>query len=299
MLDWDDLRVVLSVSRAGSTLGAARQLGLNQTTVSRRVQALEHALGLTLFLHRRTGYEPTEHGRALLAAAERVEAAAGALEADADRLRRLAAGVIRITAPEVVFAKLLAPIVVEFRRAHPGVQVEQISSESHLDLEGGEADIAFRGTADRPLGDRLIARRLPDVAWTAYCSDGYAAEHGSPACPGDLPRHAVVVYDKGLPITRLNAWMLEHVGPACVVARSNTVPNMRGLLLAGLGVGLLPCLDGDTETGLLRCFDPPPGLASTFWIVMTPEVRRVPLARRFADLAVRRLREQRQAPVAG
>ena len=182
VLEWSDLRIFLAVARAGSTLKAARELAMNQTTVSRRMDALEHQLGLTLFARRRTGYCPTEHGRALIAAAAQVETAALALESEAEQLRRLVAGLIRVTAPETVFTYLLAPIVVAFRREHPEVQIEQVSSELHLDLEGGEADIAFRAT-EGAISEGLIGQRLPDLGWTLYCSRDYAAEHGMPTCP--------------------------------------------------------------------------------------------------------------------
>lgn len=293
MLDWDDLKVFLAVSRSGTTLGAARDLGVNQTTVSRRVQTLEHALGLTLFVRRNTGYALTEHGRALTAAAERAAAAVAALEGEAERLRRLTAGELRITAPESVFARLIAPIVVAFRKQNPGVRIEQVSSERYLDLEGGEVDIAFRATG-RPLPESLVAQRLPSFGWTVYCSEGYRAEHGCPTTPEELKDHAAVVYDKALAAAPQGRWFLARIDPTRVVARTNTVLNMRGLLEAGIGVGLLPCVEADFGPGLRRCFEPPDEIAAPWWLVMTPEVARTPLARRFADFAAARLRPQRR-----
>lgn len=293
MLDWDDLKVFLSVARSGSTLGAARALGLNQTTVGRRVQALEHALGLTLFQRRTTGYALSEHGKALLGAAERMEAAAAALTQDAERLRRLVSGVLRITAPESMFAHLLSAMVVAFRKEHPGVQIQQISSEDRMDLEGGEVDIAFRA-AETPLQESLIAQRLPNLGWTVYSGAPYRADWGHPSCPADLPAHEIVVFDGPLGATARARWFLAHADPNRIVARSNTVPNMRGLLAAGIGVGLLPCIDGDNTPGLVRCFEPIEALEAPWWIVMTPEVHRIPLARRFADFAAARMRLHRR-----
>ena len=292
MLDWDDLKVFLAVARCGTTLGAARDLGLNQTTVSRRVQGLEHALGVALFVRRNTGHALTEHGKALTAPAERVAAAVAAVEAEAERLRRVTAGELRITAPESVFARLIAPIVVAFRKQNPGVRVEQVSSERFLDLEGGEVDVAFRATA-QPLPDSLVARRLPSFGWTVYCSQVYFAEHGCPQTPEALKDHAAVVYDKALAAAAQGQWFAARVDPARVVARTNTVLNMRGLLAAGIGVGLLPCIEADFGPGLRRCFEPPDELAAPWWLVMTPEVARLPLARRFAEFAAARLRAQR------
>jgi DNA-binding transcriptional LysR family regulator len=292
MLDWSDLRIFLAVARAGSTLQAARGLGLNQTTVSRRMQALEQALGLVLFVRRTTGYCLTEHGRVLREAAEHIEAGARAFEQEAERLRRLSARVIRVTAAETMFTHLLAPIMLAHRREHPDVQIEQVSSELNLDIEGGEVDVAFRAT-ENPNNETLIARRLPDLPWTLYCSPAYAAEHGMPRCAEEVRDHSVLVFDKGLAQTRWGRWLAAYADPARIAARSNSVTNMVGLVRASLGVGLMPCLEGD-NAGLLRCIEPPPELAGRWWILMTPEVHRIAAVRRFADFVAARLRTQRR-----
>lgn len=292
MYEWSDLRIFLAVIRAGSTLGAARALGLNQTTVSRRIQLLEHQLGLALFARRSTGYALTEHGRALEAAATRMEAAALGFESEAERLRRLVSGLIRVTAPETMFTHLLVPIVAAYRQEHPQVQIEQVSSEAHCDLEKGEADIAFRAT-ERPISENLIGQRLPDFGWTLYCSAAYAAKHGMPASPDEIRGHSVIVYEKELGQTPRGRWLLALADRTRIVARSNTVLNMLGLLKASLGVGLLPCIEGDSA-GLLRCFEPCDELTGIWWLLMTREVQRMPEARRFAEFAVVRLRAQRR-----
>lgn len=291
MYEWSDLRIFLAVVRAGSTLGAARDLGMNQTTVSRRMQVLEHQLGLALFARRSTGYALTEHGRTLEAAAVRMETAALDFECEAERLRRLVSGLIRVTAPETMFTHLLAPIVAAYRQEHPRVQIEQVSSEAHCDLEKGEADIAFRAT-ESPISESLIAQRLPDFDWTLYCSASYAAIYGMPTSPEEIRQHSVIVYEKALGQTPRGRWFVAQADAARIVARSNTVTNMLGLLKASFGVGLLPCIEGD-NAGLLRCFEPRSELRGLWWLLMTPEVQRMPEARRFADFAAARLRGQR------
>jgi DNA-binding transcriptional LysR family regulator len=202
-------------------------------------------------------------------------------------------GLIRITAPESVFAHVLAPIVIAYRKDHPDVQIEQVSSELHLDIEGGEVDIAFRAT-ESPISEHLIGQRLPDLPWTLYCSSTYRAEHGMPTCPEEIRSHAVIVYEKALAQTPRGRWLMAQVDPARIVGRSNAVPNMRALVAGGLGVGLLPCLEGDSA-GLVRCFAPLEELAGRWWLLMTPEVQRNAAVRRFADFAVARLRSQRRA----
>ena len=104
----------------------------------------------------------------------------------------------------------------------------------------------------------------------------------------------MLVYEKALGQTPRGRWLMAQVDPARIVARSNVPPNMRGLLRASLGVGLLPCVEGDTDPELVRCFQPREELAGIWWLLMTPEVQRIAAVRRFADFAAARLRAQRR-----
>jgi DNA-binding transcriptional LysR family regulator len=161
MFDWDDLRAFLAVARGGSTLAASKSLGVNQTTVARRIEALEAALSLKLFERGQTGSRLTEAGNDILEDAERTERAAHALANRAKAHQRGLAGSLRITCTEIVANTMLTPAVGAFRQLHPEVQIELLITDQMLDIEAGEADLAIRSGGVMPVSD-LVARKLAD-----------------------------------------------------------------------------------------------------------------------------------------
>lgn len=292
MFDWNDIRLCLAVADSGSALGAARLLGLNQTTVTRRIDVLERQLGLTLFERRTMGYRLTDDGEALVAVARPMGEVATAIAAQAENLRRSLSGTIRVTAPEVIFSYFLAPIIAEFRHRHPEVKIEYDSSEYLVDLTRGAADVAVRAT-ERPHAEGLVALKLGEVAWTAYCSPGYADAYSMPADPDQLSGHQVVAYSGQVAERGGNKWFMQKVDPGQIAGYSSSVANMTGILRAGVGFGLLPCFHGDNDASLQRCFPPLPQLNSILWI-LTPEGRRqIPRVDAFVALAVERLKARR------
>ena len=292
MFEWDDIRLFLAVARAGSTRAAGEALGLNQTTVARRMEGLEHALRLRLFDRTTRGFRLTDQGLALQEAAAPMAEAAECLRKRAEALGRSLRGTIRVTAPEAVFTHVVAPVVAEFRREHPEVMVDWDSSESFLDLAAGEADVAFRAT-NAPTDERLHGLKLSEVAWTAYCSRDYAAAHGCPASVEEIREHAVVAYTWPIGQRPGDRWFMAHADPSRVEGSSNTVTNVASILKTGAGVGCLPCFHGDAEPSLMRCFPPPPEMTTAIWLLTTPERARVPRIEAFMRLATERVRALR------
>jgi DNA-binding transcriptional LysR family regulator len=169
ILDWDDLRFVLAVARVGSALGAARRLGVNQTTVTRRLAHIELTMGANLFDRHRKGYRLTDLGARVAQAAEAIETQVLTLETEVAARDRAVAGVVRFTCPETIANHVLAPWLGDFRQQYPDILVEVINADAMLDLSKGEADVAIRmGVA--PSGSGIVVRRLPDCMWTAYSS---------------------------------------------------------------------------------------------------------------------------------
>jgi DNA-binding transcriptional LysR family regulator len=293
MYDWNDLRIFLAVAREGSTLGASRRLNINQTTVSRRIQTLEHGLGLALFDRDTRGYGLTPQGRALLARAEAVEVATIDLETEALRLARDLTGVIRVTSAESIMTHIVSPLITQYRRLHPEVRFENLSSEARLNLEKGEADVAFRAGGEMT-GDTLVHQRLPDVCWTAYCSEDYIASNGAPTSMEELRDHSIVAYGAAPGMQKFSIWFMSFVSGDQIVATCNSIPNMSGVLRSGMGVGLLACLDGDETPGLVRCFPPPPEMDSPWWLVASHESYQQPRVRSFMAFAAERIRQERR-----
>ncbi len=288
MYDWSDLRLFLAVARAGSTLGAAKALAVNQTTVSRRMQALERALGLTLFERRTRGYRLTDQGKALVPLAERVEKAATNLALSVERMQRSLSGIVRLTSAEMIASRIVIPIAAEFQQRHPEVLIELLADDARLDILHGEADVAIRA-GFRPEDPRLIARRLPYAAWALYCSRAYARRNGTPGNIEEIAGHDLLGYSGNIARHPGYKWFIAHADRARVVSYSNTVPNMIAVLRSGLGIGILPCFVGDPEDDLLRCFDPLENLRADIWLVTSEKARAAPPVRAFIDFAVPRI----------
>jgi DNA-binding transcriptional LysR family regulator len=294
MFDWNDLRIFLAIARSGSALAAARELNLNQTTVTRRIDALEHALGTTLFTRGARGSELTEQGEAIRPHAEAVERAALAVDGEAGRLQRDTGGAIRVTAPETIMLTLVGPLTRRFREQRPDVRFDYVSAEHRLDLAQGDADVAFRagGVLD---GDTLVCQALPDIHWTVYCSHAYASRHGTPCSMADLAGHPTVNYADSIAGTEHLKHFVSLVRPQDVAGTSNNVTNMAGMIRAGVGIGILPMMVGDVQRDLVRCFVPPGNVATPWWIVASREANKLRRVRDFMSYAADETRRLRGA----
>jgi DNA-binding transcriptional LysR family regulator len=280
MFDWDDLRFVLAVARAGSALRAARELKVNQTTVARRIAQIESVIGGDLFETRQSGQILTPLGELVAAGAERVEAEVLALRSSMDARLRSVSGAVRFTSPDVYANRIVAPFLHSFRRQYPGITVELIADDRQLDIARGEADVALRASS-KPSGGGIVAQRLPDASWAPYCSRSYAEEHGLPADVKDLNNHAIIVMENNVSTGAPFRWLPKAADKAAVSARSNSLINSVSAIKASLGIGMLPCFVGDTETDLVRCL--PPVLHAEVWLIVREDVKHAPHVRAFVD----------------
>src|SRR5262245_48810153 len=141
-MNWDDLRFVLEVRRSGSALAAAGKLGVNQSTVMRRIAQIESDMGVELFERKQSGYVPTVSGVCVAEAAERIEREVLDLENAMAAEQRALTGVVRLTSSELLANYVIAPCLLSFQKLNPGVRVELIAEDRRLNLARGEADIA-------------------------------------------------------------------------------------------------------------------------------------------------------------
>ncbi|MCG6902662.1 MAG: LysR family transcriptional regulator [Rhodobacter sp.] len=271
--NWSDIRVFLAVLRTGSTLAASRQLGLSQPTVARRIDALEHALRLTLFDRDTRGFRPTQDGARLRAAAEAVEASVGVFVADVENTLRANSKPIRITAPRTNFSANFARILADFSAEHPGTHFEFLSTYDVLDLSAGEADVAIR-IARRIDDDRLICRKLTEVTASLYGSQEYADRNGLPASPSEFPGHTFVVYDRYSSSLGVNDWLLDRIDASQIASRCSDVEAMIAAIKIGLGIGVVPTSLARDDRSLLRCLPPPEGTSASSWLLVSPDAYR-------------------------
>ena len=284
MYDWGDLKVFITVARAGSTLAAARSLGVNQTTVARRIAALESALGARLFDRNQDGYRLSECGRQILAQAERVEVEAETLHRLIARRSRDLSGVVRVTTPEIFANLLLTPWLPAFMDLYPDIKVEVVATDQRLDLMRGEADIAVRAGA-MPTEAGLVVRRLADYQWIMCCSKSYADKHGVPSSGEELNDHFVVGSDGPLSKLAPHVWLAQAAPRAKRRSTCNSVANMVAAVKAGHGVGFVPNTFLMVETGLVECFEVP-GSKFSFYLAMPEAMKDQPRVRAFCDFLI-------------
>jgi DNA-binding transcriptional LysR family regulator len=244
-LDWDDLRYFLEAARARTLAGAARKLGIEHTTIGRRLAALERALGAALVLRGPDGLRLTALGEQLLPLAEQIERTVHSLRDLAER------GVARVRlAVPSGFARLFVAGLAALREQHPGLLLEIVSGARIVDLEQSEADLAVRGAPVE--ADDLIARRLCCSGWSLYAAPSYLARRAAPASLDDLSGHDLLGYHPSLAHMPASQWLESRAARASVVLRSREMTDMVTAASSGLGLAVLPCVLADVEPGLVR-----------------------------------------------
>ena len=282
--DWDALRCLLAVARQGSTIAAGRALGVNPSTVHRRMLAFEQRIGRTLLVREPTGYRLTELAQALLPMAERMEQAALAVQQRLDSEARAEGGVIRLTCPEPMVPRITqSGLLDRFHALHPGWRVEFVTSDRYLHLSKGEADIALRsGDTDDP---EVLGCKIADSHWAVYASAGYIERHGRPARVEDLQAHLLLGFDDSMARHRASLWLQQVAPHARIVARNNSVLGLVYAVKAGIGIAPLPTAIGDQE-GLVRVLGPVPELDRIWRVLAHRERRHLPGVADFFDFIV-------------
>ena len=288
MLDWNDLRFFIAVARAGSTLAAGRELRTSQTTVARRIAALEEALNVHLFEKRQAGYSLTAAGEALLAQAEQVEASAERFAEAAAGQARDAQGTVRITSEDIYTQGLIAPLLRDLHDRHPEIMIELDTGQTVRDLGAGEADIALRSSSqDQPNG--LVGRRIGVDDWTLYCSRDYGARHGVPGSVAELKQHAIVGGGGGNLWRHYQAWLRSLGLEDQVAMHHGTSTGLLSAVRSGFGIAVLPCIVADADPELIRCIPPRDDHGRVLWLLTHDRVRHSPSVRAVIDFMYDRL----------
>jgi len=285
--DWNDWRHFLAVARAGSTLVAARSLGVSQTTVARRIAALEESLGLPLFERRPAGYALTAAGHGLVGQAEAIEQAALATEQLALASGREAAGTVRFTSEDIFVTALLAPHIADFQESYPAIRLEFDSSPGLRDLGLGEADVALRSVKrEQPAG--IVGRALCVDDWTLYCSRAYAARHGVPRSIEELRQHALIGGGGGHLAREYGEWIDAAGLAGRVTMEQGSATGLLSAIRTGLGIGVMPAVIADADPDLVQCA-PPADHGRQLWLVTHERVRHNPAVRAVIDFFYERL----------
>lgn len=280
-VDWNDLRYFLALKRAGSVAGAARALKVDDSTVSRRLSALEEKLGTQLFRRSPDGLVFTDAGCAAAQSAAEMELLVTRLDQRIRSVDDKCEGLVKLT-----FAEGFMPWMVKFVAAlaekHPGLQVELLSATRPFDLARGEADVAvrpFRGTQPG-----LVARKIGVLGWGLFSSAEYIARKGMPA-PDSLDHHDIIAFQESLAGSTGQVWLDQHAKKCRVVMRGNDTQSVALATVQGLGVSTLPCFLTLAHPALVRVTPEVIGSADLF-AVMAGDIQNQQRIRAVVDALV-------------
>lgn len=291
--DWDDLRFFLAVARAGRLTVAARRLGADHATVSRRITALETALKAKLFERRPQGYGLTEHGERLLAKAEAMETEALAAASEIGGADLALSGAVRIGAPDGFGSVFLGPRMARLAESYPDLEIQLIATPRLLSLSKREADIAI--SLAPPKEGKIVARKLTDYRLRLYASRDYLARHAPPQQPEDLFDHVIVGYIDDLIFTPELDYLDEVAkGLRAQVQSSNILAQMNAAV-AGAGICVLPDFLAAREPSLVCVLPDQVALTRSFWLIVHADLKDVARVRAIVEFLVRETKANRAA----
>ena len=289
--DWQDLRYFLAAARGGTLAAAARALGVDRSTVLRRIAAIEKALAVKLFERTADGLALTEPGEEMLGIAQQVEDEMIAL------VRRVAGrdapltGSVRVATTDSIAYGVLPAHLARFHSAHPGIKVELMASPRLLQITRRDADVGFLPVR-APEGS-VVGRKLCGMAAAIYGSRKYLADHKPPKTPADLAKHAIIASDDSLTHFPIMRWLRDNVPDSAIIYRTNSLLMQLAAVQAGVGLAYLPCFLGDPQPDLVRALPDELAEVPDLWLVTHGDLRQAARIRAFMDFMADSIRTDR------
>lgn len=270
-MDWDHFRYFLELARAERLVTAARRLGVDHTTVARRVNALEKQIGQPLFLRTPQGYILTEAGRYLLPAAETMESAYANVRQLQPEVAEQLSGQVRIGATEAYGTLVLSKQLALLSERYPHLQIDLLALPRALQLSRNEADIVI--TLERPEKGSFTITRLTDYELRLYAAPDYLAQHDPIRSKEDLKKHRFVTYVDDLLFTQELNFLTELVPSSHGNWRSTSVLAQQEAVAHGAGIAILPTFAAKNDQRLVPVLQPEIAFTRTFWMLMPTELK--------------------------
>jgi DNA-binding transcriptional LysR family regulator len=273
-MDWDNLKFFLALAETGSLSRASEKLRVDHSTVARRIDMLEHDLGVRLVERLSRSYRLTAEGERVRDRALEIETAIADIAHLARSLDPAQQRIVRVSGPPTFLSQFLAPRLLPLQGQHPGVRIELVGEARQINLNRGEADLALRMV--RPDEKGIVARRLAVVAYALYGSRDYLAKSGDGA-------HAFLGYDDSLDHLPQQRWLKMLADDRGFALRSNDLTNLLTAARAGLGLAVLPCIMTHNQPELVRVPTQLPPLTRELWLLFHRDVGRSPAVRAVID----------------
>lgn len=296
-LEWNAIRDFLAIARHHTLAGAARALGVNHSTVFRRLNNLEKRLNVRLFERQPNGYLLTPAGEAMLRHAEAMEAEAAAVEREIAGRDVALRGSLRVTTTEAFADAYLINHLQAFYRSYPDIHIELLTGQQVFDLDRRDADVAIRPGIEPP--EHLIAYRLASLNWGVYAAPDYLVVNGAPENPQQLAGHRLVCFPRDWLYEGFFRWQYDMARRGQVVFTSNSLLSQRKAVIGGVGIGILPRYLGDVPA-LVPLFYLPDEIRLDIWMLTHPDLRGNARVRAFTEFmreSIRREGEGLSQPV--
>lgn len=289
--DWNDLKFFLELGRKKKMVAAAKRLKVDHTTVSRRVNALEMAIGAKLFFKNEKGYQLTKSGESLMHLALEVENStaqvADSIGGEAHRL----SGVVRIGAPDGIGTFFISPRLSRFQENHPDLNVDLIVLPRYFNLSQHEAHLSI--SLARPTTGRLLARKMTDYHLHFYASTSYLEKYGEPQSIGQLKKHKLIGYiDDMLYAPELR--YLDDINKNLPISfRSSSIIAQRQAIMAGTGIGILPRFFVKDDPRLVPILLNEYEITRSFWLLSHEDTTNLVRVRAVSDFLQNEAKKER------
>jgi DNA-binding transcriptional LysR family regulator len=261
-VNWDDLRILVVLAREQTLAAASRRLGVDQTTVARRLRALEESLGAVCFERSDGKWRLTDFGRRAVERAQRIEEDVAGILRSAESESQVVSGVVRLTSAPAIHSEYLVHRLPELYARHPDLVIDLVDSDANLDITRHEADVAIR--ASRPETGDFVIRKLAVIGYAVYESTRAGITTGA----SDW-----VAYGEDLAHVPEMRWLESHLDGGRVRLRDSGIPTLLGAIAGGIGRGILPCFVGDAHAELRRAMPGDVVLARDLWLLLHREAR--------------------------
>ena len=272
MIAWDDYRIVLEIARNHGLSGASKSLNVTLSTVYRRLERIEETTDTRLFDRRKGTYEPTDAGRAIVDAAERMESEALAADRSVIGRDQQLTGTLRITSTELFATCFLSRHLPEFRARHPGLELEIFADNRRLSLADREADLTLR--VGRPSEPALFGRTVGTMRWGLYGNEKAAARLLPTNAVDDFKTEVFLGWEGSPPSATIAGWLDAHFPDASYLCRTTSLIANAALAASGPAIAPLPCILGETWPGLSALAKPLDGLEAELWLLVHEDMRR-------------------------
>ncbi len=284
-LDWSDLQYILAVANHGSLAAAARALGVNHSTVQRRITSFEELHSTTIFDRRPDGYKLTEEGHLLLEAARAVESAVWSLERKITGKDLRLEGEIRLTTTDTLLHTIVGQEIKRFHQYYPGIQFQVSTTNSILSISRRDADVAIRPSPSPP--DSLVGEQAGSFNFHIYASPEFADRNTGVA----VENLDWLAPDYTMADSTPGKWMQQSLPRARVILTADNLSGLASAAAFGLGAVLLPCYLGDRRPDLVRLESDLETPSNSLWLLTHPDLSNATRIHTFMDYMVRAMKQ--------